>query len=68
MRVDLETLINEYNKEAKMALTKTTEIGKIEVEHGERTYGKSGYTLMKMLQLWSNMSTSFSIFPLSCVF
>ena len=31
MRVDLETLINEYNKEAKMALTKTTEIGKIEV-------------------------------------
>ena len=47
-----------------LILGTTNKIGKIEVEHGERTYGKSGYTLMKMLQLWSNMSTSFSIFPL----
>ena len=47
-----------------LILGTTNKIGKIEVEHGERTYGKSGYTLMKMLQLWSNMSTGFSIVPL----
>ena len=47
-----------------LILGTTNKIGKIKVEHGERIHGKSGYTLIKMLQLWSNMSTSFSIFPL----
>ena len=42
----------------------TNKIGKIKVEHSKRSQGKSGYTLTKMLQLWSNMSTSFSILPL----
>jgi len=42
----------------------TNKIGKIKVEHNQRIHGKSRYTLMKMLQLWSNMSTGFSIFPL----
>ena len=42
----------------------TNKIGRIKVEHNQRIHGKSGYTLIKMLQLWSNMSTSFSIFPL----
>ncbi len=42
----------------------TDKIGRIKVEHSERKHGKSGYTLIKLLQLWSNMSTSFSIFPL----
>ena len=37
---------------------------KIKVEHNLRTRGKSGYTMKKMLQLWSNMSTSFSVLPL----
>ena len=42
----------------------TNKIGRIKVEHNQRIHGKSGYTLIKMLQLWSNMSTGFSIFPL----
>lgn len=42
----------------------TNRLGRVKVEHNERVQGKSGYTLMKMLQLWSNMSTSFSILPL----
>ena len=42
----------------------TNKIGVIKAEHSHRMQGKSGYTLIKMLQLWSNMSTSFSIFPL----
>ena len=47
-----------------LILGTTNKIGRIEVEHNQRIHGKSGYTLIKMLQLWSNMSTSFSIFPL----
>ena len=47
-----------------LILGTTNKIGKIKIEHSERVHGKSGYTLMKMIQLWSNMSTSFSIFPL----
>ena len=47
-----------------LILGTTNKIGRIKVEHNQRTHGKSGYTLIKMLQLWSNMSTSFSIFPL----
>ena len=42
----------------------TNKVGRAKVEHSKRAQGKSGYTLMKMLQLWSNMSTSFSILPL----
>lgn len=42
----------------------TNRVGRVKVEHKERAQGKSGYTLIKMLQLWSNMSTSFSILPL----
>ena len=42
----------------------TNRLGRVKVEHNERVQGKSGYTLIKMLQLWSNMSTSFSILPL----
>ena len=42
----------------------TNKIGRVKVEHNQRAKGKSGYTFIKMLQLWSNMSTSFSVFPL----
>ena len=42
----------------------TNKIGRLKVDHNERFQGKSGYTMIKMLQLWSNMSTSFSILPL----
>ncbi len=42
----------------------TSNIGKIEAEHKEREVGKSSYTLLKLLSLWSNMFTNFSILPL----
>jgi glycosyltransferase involved in cell wall biosynthesis len=47
-----------------LILGTTNKISKIKVEHVERSHGKSGYTISKMLKLWSNMATSFSIFPL----
>lgn len=42
----------------------TDKIGKIEVEHSERQDGRSGYTLRKLISLWLNMFTNFSILPL----
>lgn len=42
----------------------TTNIGKFKVEHHERRVGKSGYTLKKLISLWMNMFTNFSILPL----
>jgi len=42
----------------------TSNIGRIEAEHKERRVGKSSYTLIKLVSLWSNMFTNFSILPL----
>jgi glycosyltransferase involved in cell wall biosynthesis len=42
----------------------TDKIGKIRVEHHEREIGESGYTLKKLVLLWLNMFTNFSILPL----
>ncbi|MCF7920481.1 MAG: glycosyltransferase family 2 protein [Candidatus Cloacimonetes bacterium] len=42
----------------------TNQIGVLEVVHSERAKGKSGYTLRKLLRLWSNMFTNYSILPL----
>ncbi len=42
----------------------TRHIGSFTVQHKERKEGKSGYTLGKLLHLWSNMFTNFSIIPL----
>lgn len=36
----------------------------VKVEHRERMYGKSGYSLSKLLRLWMNGFTSFSVVPL----
>jgi len=45
-------------------LASTRNIASVEVEHGERQTGKSNYTFRKLLSLWSNMFTNFSILPL----
>jgi|TARA_Y100000310_G_C20695809_1_gene825617 undecaprenyl-phosphate 4-deoxy-4-formamido-L-arabinose transferase len=45
-------------------LRTTDNIGKIEVKHSQRKFGKSGYTLFKLILLWSNMFTNFSVMPL----
>ncbi len=42
----------------------TNKIGTVKVEHQERKEGSSGYTLKKLVSLWLNMFTNFSILPL----
>ncbi|MHA2039640.1 MAG: glycosyltransferase family 2 protein [Promethearchaeota archaeon] len=42
----------------------TDNIGKVKVEHASRTDGRSGYTLKKLISLWLNMFTNYSILPL----
>jgi undecaprenyl-phosphate 4-deoxy-4-formamido-L-arabinose transferase len=47
-----------------LILRTTDKIAKVEVEHREREAGRSGYTFTKLVRLWLNMFTSFSILPL----
>ncbi len=42
----------------------TDQIGRVQVEHSEREEGPSGYTIRKLVSLWLNMFTNFSILPL----
>jgi len=51
-----------------LILRTTDKIGKIQVEHHKREAGKSGYTITKLVRLWLNMFTSFSILPLRASF
>lgn len=47
-----------------LILRTTSNIGKIKVEHNKRLVGRSNYTLRKLVSLWLNMFTNFSILPL----
>jgi len=47
-----------------LILRTTEKIGRLQVEHGAREIGKSGYTLRKLIRLWMNMFVNFSILPL----
>ena len=47
-----------------LILRVTRNIGVVEVEHKERAAGRSGYTFRKLIRLWLNMFTNFSIMPL----
>jgi undecaprenyl-phosphate 4-deoxy-4-formamido-L-arabinose transferase len=47
-----------------MILEVTQRLGQVEVEHRERLAGRSGYTLRKLIRLWSNMFLGYSIAPL----
>jgi undecaprenyl-phosphate 4-deoxy-4-formamido-L-arabinose transferase len=47
-----------------LILRVTDRIGTQRVEHRPREEGRSGYTLAKLLRLWLNMFTNFSILPL----
>ncbi len=47
-----------------LVLRTTSRIGRLEVEHRPRASGRSGYTLTKLIRLWLNMFTNFSIMPL----
>lgn len=47
-----------------LILDATQNIGVLDVIHHMRADGESGYTLKKLIQLWSNMFFNFSILPL----
>ncbi|MBN2662769.1 MAG: glycosyltransferase [Bacteroidales bacterium] len=47
-----------------LILRTTSNIGQIVVEHSKREQGKSQYTIVKLIGLWLNMVTNFSIKPL----
>jgi len=47
-----------------LILRTTSNIGKIQVMHHQREDGMSNYTLKKLIRLWMNMFTNFSILPL----
>jgi len=42
----------------------TTKYANVDMEHRDRFHGSSGYTLKKLLSLWLNSFTNFSIVPL----
>lgn len=47
-----------------LILRSTSSIGRQLCEHSERVTGKSNYTLARLVRLWLNMFTSFSVVPL----
>jgi glycosyltransferase involved in cell wall biosynthesis len=51
-----------------LILRTTDKIASISADHHERRAGRSGYTLRKLIRLWLNMFTNFSILPLRISF
>jgi len=47
-----------------LILRNTSCFGRIEVEHNSREFGRSNYSPVKLVGLWMNMFTNFSILPL----
>lgn len=47
-----------------LILRVTNKVGKVTIQHNERKYGKSNYTVRKLLRLWMNGFMNFSIIPL----
>lgn len=47
-----------------LVLRSTSSIGQVLCDHREREEGESNYTLARLLRLWLNMFTGFSILPL----
>ena len=55
---------NSYPYLLGLLLRTTKNIVNVPVDHRERTDGRSGYTLRKLLRLWINGFTAFSVVPL----
>lgn len=55
---------NSYPYVIGLVLRTTKNICNVSVNHREREIGKSGYTLSKLLALWMNGFTAFSVIPL----
>lgn len=47
-----------------LILSITSKISKISVDHLDRKFGKSNYSLYKLINLWMQMATGFSVAPL----
>ncbi len=47
-----------------LILQVTQSIGALEVRHEERTTGRSGYTLRRLVRLWASTFVNFSVMPL----
>jgi undecaprenyl-phosphate 4-deoxy-4-formamido-L-arabinose transferase len=47
-----------------LLLQTTQRIGSLDVRHAERVAGKSGYTLRRLLRLWTSSFVNFSMMPL----
>ena len=47
-----------------LILRSSSHIGQIKLKHQARSQGRSGYTLYKLIALWMNMFTNFSVLPL----
>lgn len=58
---------NSYPYVLGLVLRTTKRIANVEVDHRERTQGQSGYSMKKLLGLWINGFTSFSVKPLRMV-
>jgi undecaprenyl-phosphate 4-deoxy-4-formamido-L-arabinose transferase len=46
----------------------TSSIGQIDVAHRPREFGRSGYTLRKLMGVWLNMCVGYSVVPLRLIF
>ncbi len=55
---------NSYPYMAGLILRSTNKIGNVDINHRSRAVGTSGYTFGKLLSLWLNGFTAFSIKPL----
>lgn len=55
---------NPYPYITGLLLRTTSNIGNVEIQQRDRTVGKSGYTMKKLISLWMNGFTAFSIKPL----
>lgn len=55
---------NPYTFPTGLIIRATRKIKNIDIEHHERESGKSGYTFKKLLNLWLNGFTQFSVKPL----
>lgn len=71
MRADLVRIVVQYRGPYPyidgLVLRSTNRIGRQLVQHESRREGKSSYTLSKLIGLWLNMSTGFSVTPLRVV-
>lgn len=48
-------------------LRTTANIGTLSIRHEKRRFGRSGYTLKKLVSLWGNMVVSYSLIPLRII-